>query len=85
MSIVRITSGNSKAAIAYEIEYSSNDKVTTSKADLALLPTQSALEADLASKKPQAETTPIFLHKNKAGTIAVATGSAPKVWPEDEK
>jgi len=26
---------------------------------------------------------PIFLHKNRSGTIAVATGQEPKIWPED--
>ena len=27
----------------------------------------------------------IFFHKNRDGSIAIATGDEPKVWPEDEK
>jgi hypothetical protein len=27
---------------------------------------------------------PLFVHKNRDGSLALATGGAPAVWPEDE-
>jgi hypothetical protein len=30
------------------------------------------------------ELPPIFIHINDDGTVAIATGAEPEVWPEDE-
>ena len=31
------------------------------------------------------KVTDLFVHKNKDGTFAMATGKEPDIWPEDEK
>lgn len=42
------------------------------------------LKEELSRQLP-APSTPIFIHKNRNGTIAVATGVEPEVWPEDQR
>jgi len=35
------------------------------------------LKADLGGR--------VFLHRNRDGSVAIATGSEPETWPEDER
>jgi len=85
MPIRRIFSGNSKASDAYIVEFGDNTKIDATKTDLTSLPTDKELNTDLTDKlSVVSKTDTIFLHKNRNGTIAVATGQEPKVWPEDE-
>jgi len=43
--------------------------------------TKTLLESRLGKSFP----FPIFFHKNRDGSVAIATGEHPEVWPEDEK
>lgn len=82
MTIKRIYSGNVKSKIAYEIEFADNSKISLAKSSLTTIDTKEKLEANLATKMGVRKDK-IFLHKNRNGVIAVATGQEPKVWPED--
>lgn len=84
-TIKRVYSGNINSEIAYIVEFAANSKVTLTKTDSSLLDNQTKLDNDLITKMVDKKTTPIFLHKNKNGTVAVATGQKPIVWPENEK
>lgn len=43
-----------------------------------------ALEDDAKAKSVESRMPVFFIHLNRSGTVAVATGSEPAVWPEDE-
>ena len=50
----------------------------------------SKVQEDLESKAGRSLSVQVFYHKNRDGSIAVATGSPPMtngvvVWPEDQK
>jgi hypothetical protein len=83
MAIKRIFSGNSKSDVAYEVEFTDDTKISLTKSSLTILDTKEKLDTDLTTKMG-ARKDKIFLHKNRSGTIAVATGAEPEVWPEDE-
>jgi len=86
MSIKRVFSGNLKALEAYIVEFDDDTKIDVVKTDLISLTTDKKLNADLTDKlSVVSKTDKIFLHKNRSGTIAVATGHEPVVWPEDVK
>ncbi len=57
-----------------------------SHADLATHDTVEKIEAEIRRQaSTSAKQLPaIFFHKNRDGSVAIATGAAPKVWPEDE-
>jgi hypothetical protein len=57
-----------------------NETITLSRAD-SLLKTESQIKQLFTDVKlPE-----IFAHINDDGSIAIATGSEPDVWPEDEE
>ena len=56
-----------------------------SDTDLILLDTEAKLYDDLVDQIGKTPDTPVFFHKNRNGTIVIATGQEPDVWPEDEK
>jgi len=84
VAIKRIFSGNAESKVAYEIEFADTKSIpaTVEKTSLTTLNTDQKITASFAAKAT--EETPVFFHKNRNGTIAIATGAAPKVWPEDE-
>jgi len=53
-----------------------------SKAALDTLATPTAVKAE--AEKALGKLDDLFIHKNRDGSWAVATGAAPAVWPEDE-
>lgn len=71
-------------AVVIEID---GTKFEISHADLIIYDTEKKIrteikqQASLAAKK----LPKLFFHKNKGGSIAIATGIEPKIWPEDKQ
>lgn len=59
--------------------------IQLTQAALDALDTEEGIETAIATLAAGAGITlpAIFIHINKDGTIALATGTAPDVWPED--
>lgn len=57
-----------------------------SHADLARFDTEEKLrvELELQASTSNVEAPALFVHINRDGCLALATGAAPGVWPEDE-
>ena len=64
------------------IELADGKNYTASKAALDTLATPTAVKAE--AEKALGKLDDLFIHKNRDGSWAVATGAAPAVWPEDE-
>ena len=82
MPINKVSSGNNATAVAFEIGFTDNVTIKLTKQQLTTFDTQEKLDAFI---KTQTSGRPeeIYLHKNRDGRIAVATGSEPDTWPED--
>lgn len=46
--------------------------------------TEAQLNTELSRQLPDM-TTQVFIHKNRNGTVAVATGVEPEIWPENQR
>lgn len=58
-------------------------KVEIAHADLVTHDTAAKVKAELETQAGKV-LPGLFIHVNKAGNLAVATGQEPDVWPEDE-
>lgn len=60
-------------------------KLEIEHGDLSHLDTAEKIEAELNSQASTSNVQPpkIFVHISRDGSLALATGAAPKVWPED--
>ena len=65
------------------IELSNGDKAEIGHADLATHNTPAKLRIE-DERQVKYSLTNVYFHLNRDGSIAVAAGVAPKVWPEDE-
>lgn len=83
MAIKRLYSGNLKSTIAFALTFADNAQITVTKNQLLIYDTMNKLNLYI-SLQLAGRSDKIFLHKNRNGTIAVATGREPVVWPEDE-
>jgi len=61
-------------------------EITLSHAQADTLSTESAVQAAIeqVAQTSKVELPRIFVHKNRDGTWALATGQEPDAWPEDE-
>jgi hypothetical protein len=61
-------------------------KVEIDHAALTTLDTAEKIEAELRSQATTAnvQLPKLFIHLNRDGSVAVATGAEPEIWPEDE-
>lgn len=61
-------------------------ELTIAHADLITYDTAEKLKAEIERQASlsDVELPELFFHVNRDNSIALATGSAPKVWPEDE-
>ena len=64
------------ARVRFEITHSDLTIFNTEKKIKSEIERQASLSA---KQLPE-----IFFHKNKDGSIAIATGQEPNIWPEDE-
>lgn len=64
------------------VELANAKRFTASEATLITLATPAAVKTE--AEKIIGKTTDLFIHKNRDGSWAVATGEEPRVWPEDE-
>ena len=79
MKITQISSGINGNAVAITIDgvnHSIKDADASGKNEGNL---KSTLETKFGKSLPN-----VFVHKNKDGSFALATGRAPNVWPEDK-
>lgn len=60
-------------------------KLEISHADLATFDTEKKIKDELELQATIGNVQPpaMFVHINRDGSLALATGAAPKVWPED--
>jgi len=72
-----------KAAVLLVI---GGDRVELSHGDLSIHNTAEAVGEVLSARAGLAGVVlpRVFVHVNRDGSLAVATGRVPKVWPEDE-
>ena len=84
--IRRIHSGQLTDKVAFSIEYVDEKVASVDRTALVspTLSTDAQLVEEVTRQLKEVPTVPVFLHKNRSGTIAVATGAEPEVWPEDE-
>jgi len=84
--IKRIFGGNSKSVVAFEIEFTDGSKVSVNKAQLVggQFNTDAKLNNYTKTLLSNKTTTPVYIHRNRSGTFAIALGEPPAVWPEDE-
>lgn len=55
------------------------------KADItARVGKEAQIKSEIEAKMGRTLGIPIFFHRNRDGTLAVATGREPEMWPEDE-
>jgi len=84
MDIRRIATaraGRGKPALV--IQFSSGRPVVISQADLVTYDTPAKLRAE-AARQAGRGLAEVYFHFNRDGSVAVATGQAPAVWPEDD-
>ncbi len=66
-----------------EIKLGTGDKLVEFKAsEVAASKSVMSLQNTI---KMAADDIPVFIHKNRDGSYAMATGKEPLVWPEDDK
>jgi len=65
------------------IETTTGDPIRLSPNALALLSTDAQIKS--AIDAAAGNTVPVFVHRNRDGSIAIATGLQPDPWPEDRK
>lgn len=58
-------------------------KIELRKAGLARFNTKAKLESEAKRQLGQQKLQGIFFHINRNGSIAIATGAEPDIWPED--
>lgn len=80
MDVKRVATSRKASDDALIVEWG-KERFTVSQADAAKL-TSASLAASLSAVSKEAPT--IHFHRNRDGSIAVATGVAPETWPEDE-
>ena len=84
MGLTRVATSRDvkKKAIVLEI---SGKNVQMSHGDLSLYNTASAVEEVISTRAGLAGVIlpRVFVHINRDGSLAVATGAAPEEWPED--
>lgn len=79
------TSRNAKkAAVVLEVD---GKRVQMSHGDMSIYNTAAAVEEIISTRAGLAGVVlpRVFVHINRDGSVAVATGKAPKVWPEDRE
>jgi N-dimethylarginine dimethylaminohydrolase len=61
-------------------------RIEINHASLTTLDTAEKIEAELQSQATTSnvQLPKIFVHVNRDGSVAVATGAEPRAWPEDE-
>ena len=59
------------------------DGVRITIGDLSSYDTAAALKAE-AERQAGGSLDDLYFHVNRDGSVVIATGSAPAVWPEDE-
>ena len=80
MGLKRVFSGNNRSLVAFGIEFDEK-ACEMEKSALSVFDTEDKLQGEVTQ---QMFPVPVFVHKNRDGTIAIATGEEPDVWPEDE-
>ena len=62
-------------------------KLEIAHADLSYLDTAKKIQDELKAQASTSNVAPpkMFAHINRDGSLALATGAAPKVWPEDDE
>ena len=78
--IATIKAGKGKPAVL--IEFNTGKPVEISHADLTTHDTTAKLLAE-AERQSERTLADFYFHINRDGSIAVATGEEPPVWPED--
>lgn len=82
MAIRRIATsraGKGRPAFATEVD---DNLIELEHADLTTFNTPAKVLAEVERLAQQ--SLPFFFHFNRDGSLAVATGAPPDVWPEDE-
>lgn len=80
MGFTRVATFRSVAKLAVIIEVD-GETVEISHAALATHDTPAKLKAE--AERQAGKGLAVFFHINRDGSIALATGAAPGVWPED--
>lgn len=68
----------------FVIEINGRSAAFTKEDITARVGKEAQIKAEIEGKLGRALGIPIFFHRNRDGTLAVATGRAPEMWPEDE-
>lgn len=84
MAIRRVHSSPPNRATLYAVTFDDGVTVELEKSKLSELNTAAKLNQDLTARLA-GRSEKIFLHLNRRGNVAVATGSEPETWPEDEQ
>jgi len=87
MGINRIATyklGKSDTAVLIEVD---GKPIEITYSELSTYNTEKKIEnrIDFLASKSKVDLPEIFIHKNRDGSVAVATGQEPDIWPEDEK
>jgi hypothetical protein len=63
------------------------EKLEIKQTELSTVDTSLKVESALttAATAAKVKLPPMFIHKNRDGSYAIATGQEPRIWPEDEK